>query len=86
MSRLRSFWFGQLSAVVEPVAGVIGALAVIYVQPLLPYSLAFAAGAMIYVVIEEVVPETQLEGSTDIATLGFIGGFIVMMMLDVGFA
>jgi ZIP family zinc transporter len=86
VSRWRSFWFGQLSAIVEPVAGVLGALAVIYIEPLLPYSLAFAAGAMIYVVIEEVVPETQLERSTDIATLGFIGGFVVMMMLDVGFA
>jgi ZIP family zinc transporter len=86
VSRWRSFWFGQLSAIVEPVAGVIGALAVMYIEPLLPYSLAFAAGAMIYVVIEEVVPETQLERSTDIATLGFIAGFIVMMVLDVGFA
>ncbi len=84
VSRWRSFWYGQLSAVVEPIAGVIGALAVMHVQPLLPYALAFAAGAMIYVVIEEVVPETQLERSTDIATLGFIGGFIVMMVLDVG--
>jgi ZIP family zinc transporter len=84
VSRWKSFWYGQLSASVEPVAGLIGALAVMQIQPLLPYALAFAAGAMIYVVIEEVIPETQLERSTDIATLGFIGGFIVMMMLDVG--
>lgn len=84
LSRARSFWYGQLSAVVEPVAAVIGALAVIQMQPILPYALAFAAGAMIYVVIEEVIPETQLERSTDLATLGFIGGFIVMMLLDVG--
>lgn len=84
VSRFKSFWYGQLSASVEPVAGLIGALAVMQIQPLLPYALAFAAGAMIYVVIEEVIPETQLERSTDIATLGFIGGFIVMMMLDVG--
>lgn len=84
VSRAKSFWFGQLSASVEPVAGVLGALAVIQMRPILPYALAFAAGAMIYVVIEEVVPETQLERSTDIATLGFIGGFLVMMMLDVG--
>lgn len=83
-SRLKSFWYGQLSAIVEPIAGVLGALAVLTIQPLLPYALAFAAGAMIYVVIEEVVPETQLERSTDVATLGFIGGFIIMMMLDVG--
>jgi ZIP family zinc transporter len=65
-------------------AGVIGALAVMQMQPILPYALAFAAGAMIYVVIEEVVPETQQDKYTDIATLGFIGGFLVMMLLDVG--
>lgn len=83
VSRRRSFFYGQLSAIVEPVAGVIGALAVLWMQPILPYALAFAAGAMIYVVIEEVVPETQQDKHTDIATLGFIGGFIVMMVLDV---
>ncbi|HRO99576.1 MAG TPA: ZIP family metal transporter, partial [Flavobacteriales bacterium] len=83
VSRRRSFFYGQLSAIVEPVAGVIGALAVLWMQPILPYALAFAAGAMIYVVIEEVVPETQLDKHTDLATLGFIGGFIVMMVLDV---
>ena len=83
MGRLKSFWWGQLSAIVEPVAGVIGAAAVIYAQPILPYALAFAAGAMIYVVIEEVVPETQKDKFTDFATLGYIGGFIVMMILDV---
>lgn len=79
----RSFWYGQLSAIVEPVAGVIGAAAVLWMQPILPYALAFAAGAMIYVVVEEVIPETQQDRFTDIATLGFIGGFIVMMVLDV---
>jgi zinc transporter, ZIP family len=84
VSRGRSFWFGQLSAVVEPIAGVIGALAVMQMQPILPYALAFAAGAMIYVVVEEVIPETQLDKYTDFATLGFIGGFLVMMSLDVG--
>jgi len=83
MSRLKSFWWGQLSAIVEPIAGVLGALAVIYAQPILPFALAFAAGAMIFVVIEEVVPETQQDKYTDYATLGFIGGFIVMMILDV---
>ena len=83
VSKLRSFWYGQLSAVVEPLAGVAGALAVIWIEPLLPYALAFAAGAMIYVVVEEVIPETQQDKYTDIATLGFIGGFIVMMILDV---
>lgn len=83
MSRWRSFWYGQLSAIVEPVAGVIGALAVIYIQPVLPYALAFAAGAMIYVVVEEVIPETQRDKYTDVSVLGFIGGFLVMMILDV---
>lgn len=84
LSRAKSFWYGQLSAIVEPIAGVVGALAVIQMQPILPYALAFAAGAMIYVVVEEVIPETQQDKFTDIATLGFIGGFLVMMLLDVG--
>ncbi len=84
VSPLKSWWYGQLSAAVEPVAAVIGAVAVTFFTPLLPYALAFAAGAMIFVVIEEVVPETQLESNTDIATLGFVLGFIVMMTLDVG--
>jgi ZIP family zinc transporter len=83
VSRLRSFWYGQLSAIVEPVAGVIGALAVIYMQPILPFALAFAAGAMIFVVVEEVIPETQRDKYTDRSVLGFIGGFLVMMILDV---
>ena len=82
-SRFKSFWYGQLSAIVEPIAGVLGAVAVTFFTPLLPYALAFAAGAMIFVVVEEVIPETQQDKNTDIATLGFIGGFIVMMMLDV---
>lgn len=83
VSKFKSFWYGQMSAIVEPIAGVIGAVAVIAMQPILPYALAFAAGAMIYVVIEEVVPETQRDKNTDIATLGLIGGFLVMMTLDV---
>ena len=83
MSRRKSFMYGQASAAVEPIAAVIGALAVTFFTPILPYALAFAAGAMIFVVVEEVIPETQLEKNTDIATLGFIGGFIVMMILDV---
>lgn len=83
MSRGKSFMYGQSSALVEPVAAVIGALAVGFFTPILPYALAFAAGAMIFVVIEEVVPETQQGDNGDIATLGFIGGFIAMMMLDV---
>ncbi|PCJ82768.1 MAG: ZIP family metal transporter [Flavobacteriales bacterium] len=83
VSRLKSFQMGQLSAIVEPAAGVLGAWAVLTFEPILPYALSFAAGAMIYVVIEEVVPETQRDKYTDIATLGFIGGFVVMMVLDV---
>ena len=83
LSKRKSFWYGQMSAIVEPIAGVIGALAVTFFTPILPYALAFAAGAMIFVVVEEVIPETQLDKYTDIATLGFIGGFIVMMTLDV---
>ena len=82
-SRFKSFWYGQLSAIVEPIAGVVGALAVIYIQPILPFALAFAAGAMIFVVVEEVIPETQRDKYTDLAVLGFIGGFVVMMILDV---
>jgi len=84
MSRRKSFMYGQASAIVEPIAAVLGAWAVMTFQPILPYALAFAAGAMIFVVIEEVVPETQRAGNADIATLGFIGGFIIMMTLDVG--
>ena len=82
-SRFKSFWYGQLSAIVEPVAAVLGAIAVTFFTPILPYALAFAAGAMIFVVVEEVIPETQQDKYTDIATLGFIGGFNVMMTLDV---
>ena len=83
VSRFKSFWWGQLSAIVEPVAGVIGAAVVLFAQPLLPYALAFAAGAMIYIVIREVVPESQADKYADFATLGLIGGFLVMMILDV---
>jgi ZIP family zinc transporter len=83
MSRRKSFMYGQSSAIVEPIAGVIGAFAVTFFTPILPYALAFAAGAMIFVVVEEVIPETQQDKNTDIATLGFIAGFIVMMSLDV---
>ena len=82
-TRLKSFWYGQLSGIVEPIAGVLGALAVILMKPLLPYALAFAAGAMIFVVVEELIPESQLEKNTDIATMGAMVGFAVMMTLDV---
>ena len=80
--RLKSFWYGQLSGAVEPVAGVLGASAVLLMRPLLPYALSFAAGAMIYVVVEELIPESQLEDH-DLATMGAMGGFAVMMLLDV---
>jgi len=83
VSRKKSFFYGQLSAIVEPIAGVLGAFAVAFFTPILPYALAFAAGAMIFVVVEEVIPEAQQNRDSDIATIGFIGGFIVMMCLDV---
>jgi len=79
----KSFYYGQLSGMVEPIFAVVGALAVIYVQPILPFALAFAAGAMIYVVVEELIPESQMQGNADIATLGTMIGFVIMMTLDV---
>lgn len=82
-SRLKSFAYGQASGIVEPIAGVLGAASVIFIKPILPYALAFAAGAMIYVVVEELIPESQLQKNTDIATMGAMGGFAVMMTLDV---
>jgi len=85
MSRRKSFWFGQLSGLVEPVAGVIGALTVSIFKPVLPYALGFAAGAMIYVVAEEVIPESHRAGNDDISTLSLLLGFVVMMILDVAF-
>lgn len=83
ISRWKSFWYGQLSAVVEPVAAVIGAGAVMAAAPILPYALSFAAGAMIYVVVEELIPESHRHGNVDLATLSLMIGFTVMMILDV---
>jgi ZIP family zinc transporter len=83
LSRLKSFWYGQLSGTVEPIAGVLGAAAVVLAKPILPYALAFAAGAMIFVVVEELIPESQLKSETNIATVGAMLGFAVMMTLDV---
>ena len=83
MSRGWAFFYGQLSAIVEPVAGVLGAAAVLLARPLLPYALSFAAGAMIFVVVEQLIPESQRGESTDIATVGAMGGFALMMLLDV---
>ena len=82
-SRFKSWQWGQLSAIVEPIFAVIGAAIVISVYPILPYALAFAAGAMIFIVVEEVIPESHSGGNADIATMGLIAGFIVMMCLDV---
>ena len=83
VGRLKSWKWGQLSAIVEPIFAMIGAATVIYALPILPYALAFAAGAMIFIVVEEVIPESQSGGHTDLATMGLIAGFIVMMILDV---
>ncbi|WP_207264771.1 ZIP family metal transporter [Desulfovibrio sp. Huiquan2017] len=83
MSRMKSFMYGQASGMVEPMAAVLGAAAVLVARPLLPYALAFAAGAMIFVVVEEVIPESQSSGNGDLATMGVVFGFTVMMILDV---
>ena len=83
MSRLKSFWYGQLSGMVEPAAGVIGVVAVMASRALLPYALSFAAGAMIFVVFEQVIPESQHGGNAHLATMGGMLGFTVMMVLDV---
>ena len=83
LSKWKSWKWGQLSAIVEPIFAVIGAAIVMQVLPILPYALSFAAGAMIFIVVEEVIPESQRGGNTDLATMGLIAGFIVMMVLDV---
>ena len=83
LSRWKSFLYGQASGVVEPIAGVVGALLVVSMSSILPYALSFAAGAMIYVVIEELIPESQTGNETDLSTIGGMVGFTVMMLLDV---
>lgn len=83
MSRFRSFMYGQSSALIEPFAAALGAGAVLLMRPILPYALAFAAGAMIFVVVEELIPESQLAKNTDFATSGAMLGFVIMMILDV---
>ncbi|XP_053309037.1 zinc transporter ZIP11 [Spea bombifrons] len=84
ISTWKAFWYGQLSGMVEPIAGVLGAFAISLAEPLLPYALAFAAGAMIYVVIDDIIPEAQTSGNGKLASWTCIVGFIVMMSLDVG--
>lgn len=84
VSTWRAFWYGQLSGMVEPVAGLIGAVAVVMAEPLLPYALAFAAGAMVYVVVDDIIPEAQVSGNGKLASWTSILGFVVMMSLDVG--
>ncbi|MBN2386198.1 MAG: ZIP family metal transporter [Anaerolineales bacterium] len=81
--RFKSFFYGQASGIVEPIAGVLGAAAVLAMRPILPYALAFAAGAMIYVVVEELIPESQSGKDTHFSTFGAMLGFAVMMLLDV---
>ncbi|MDT2731965.1 ZIP family metal transporter [Streptococcus parauberis] len=82
-SRAKAFYWGSMSAIVEPIGAVIGAALVLKMLPILPYALSFAAGAMIFVVVEELIPESQTNGNTDIATLGLMLGFVIMMVLDV---
>lgn len=82
-SRKKAFFFGQLSGMVEPFAGIVGAWLVSFILPVLPFALAFAAGAMVFVVVEEIIPESQSEGSSDFSTIGAMLGFAVMMFLDV---
>lgn len=86
LSRFKSFWYGQLSGLVEPFAAIVGAISVVYIKAILPYALSFAAGAMIYVVVEELIPESQHGKNTDIATIGTILGFATMMFLDLAFS
>jgi len=83
-SSWRAVWYGQLSGLVEPVSGLLGALLVSVMEPVLPYALAFAAGAMIYVVFDDIVPEANSFGNGKVASCGAMVGFIVMMSLDVG--
>jgi ZIP family zinc transporter len=85
MNRLKALWYGQLSAAVEPVAALAGALIVVQMRGILPFGLAAAAGAMLFVVVEELIPETTRSGNVDVATSGFVVGFAVMMGLDAAF-
>lgn len=83
-SKLKAFWYGQLSGMVEPISALLGAAAIILMEPLLPYALSFAAGAMIYVVVDDIIPEAQRSGNGKLASVACIVGFLVMMCMDVG--
>lgn len=83
MSKGKSFFYGQFSGFVEPIAAIIGCISVTYIQPILPYALSFAAGAMIFVVAEEVIPGSQERGNKDLAAMSLMVGFTIMMILDV---
>jgi len=83
MGRVKAFMCGQASGAVEPAAGVLGAWLVMLMRPALPYALAFAAGAMVFVVVEELIPEAQQKNNADFATLSLLFGFVLMMALDV---
>ncbi|XCY66958.1 ZIP family metal transporter [Streptococcus iniae] len=82
-TRLKAFYWGAMSAIVEPIGAVLGAYLVMTMLPILPYALSFAAGAMIFVVVEELIPESQTNGNTDLATMGLMMGFVIMMIMDV---
>ena len=82
-SRLKAFYWASMSAIVEPIGAVLGVVAVMTMTAILPYALSFAAGAMIFVVVEELIPDSQNNGNTDVATLGLMVGFVLMMILDV---
>jgi len=84
LSRGMAFWYGQLSGLVEPIFAIIGAAAVVQMTAILPYALSFAAGAMVFVVVEELIPESHHAGNVDLATLCLMLGFTLMMILDVG--
>ncbi|XP_060147051.1 zinc transporter ZIP11 isoform X1 [Globicephala melas] len=83
-STWKAFWYGQLSGMVEPLAGVFGAFAMVLAEPILPYALAFAAGAMVYVIMDDIIPEAHISGNGKLASWASILGFVVMMSLDVG--
>lgn len=85
-SRWKAFWYGQLSAIVEPVGGIFGVIFVLVAHSILPFALSFAAGAMVYVVVEELIPEAQKEPHSDLSTISILSGFTIMMFLDVIFS